>query len=53
MYVIGQKVKIVRGVNKGKRGIITYAGMDGAWYNIRTNKGKDIKLQFENTIKSR
>jgi ribosomal protein L24 len=53
MFVEGQKVKIVRGENKGKRGIITLANDQWGWYNIRTNKGVELKVVPSNVIQSR
>lgn len=53
MFRVGQKVRIVRGEQKGKRGIVTYVGFDGGWISMRTNKGKDIPFVFENQVQSR
>lgn len=50
MFRIGTKVKVPK---LGKRGIITYVGMDASWYNIKTNKGLELKLIPFNMVESR
>lgn len=53
MYGVGAKVRIVRGENKGKRGIVTYDANQWGWCNIKTNKGIELKVVPYNVIEGR
>lgn len=53
MYVVGQKVRVVRGENTGARGIITVEHDQWGWYCIRTNKGRDLLVVPFNVIEAR
>lgn len=53
MYVVGQKVRVVRGENAGARGVVTVEHDQWGWCCIRTDRGRDLRVVPFNVIEAR